>query len=121
MFWTSSVSTSSHPSFIFFSSRGRHTRFDCDWSSDVCSSDLAAHWLCLVFIHQLMDRRDIGRPRMPCSPGLDEKAHEGFFAPGVEGLAAKEGIDAQGPANHLTFFHRKIDFSATGITQNREI
>src|SRR2546430_10947276 len=27
---------------IFFSSRRRHTRFDCDWSSDVCSSDLKA-------------------------------------------------------------------------------
>src|SRR2546427_3938900 len=25
---------------FFFSSRRRHTRFDCDWSSDVCSSDL---------------------------------------------------------------------------------
>src|SRR5256886_9405274 len=25
---------------MFFSSRRRHTRFDCDWSSDVCSSDL---------------------------------------------------------------------------------
>src|SRR6266567_6210936 len=28
--------------FFFFSSRRRHTRFDCDWSSDVCSSDLPA-------------------------------------------------------------------------------
>src|SRR2546430_3188657 len=28
--------------FFFFSSRRRHTRFDCDWSSDVCSSDLKA-------------------------------------------------------------------------------
>src|SRR2546430_12969572 len=27
-------------SFFFFSSRRRHTIFDCDWSSDVCSSDL---------------------------------------------------------------------------------
>src|SRR2546427_7835427 len=27
-------------SCFFFSSRRRHTRFDCDWSSDVCSSDL---------------------------------------------------------------------------------
>src|SRR6478736_4544630 len=27
---------------FFFSSRRRHTRFDCDWSSDVCSSDLGA-------------------------------------------------------------------------------
>src|SRR5688572_29252802 len=26
-------------SVFFFSSRRRHTRFDCDWSSDVCSSD----------------------------------------------------------------------------------
>src|SRR6266480_1687711 len=27
--------------FFFFSSRRRHTRLTCDWSSDVCSSDLA--------------------------------------------------------------------------------
>src|SRR2546430_3739860 len=33
-FWCSDL-------FFFFSSRRRHTRFDCDWSSDVCSSDLA--------------------------------------------------------------------------------
>src|SRR2546430_12662685 len=37
-------------SIFFFSSRRRHTRFDCDWSSDVCSSDLlevikSADWL----------------------------------------------------------------------------
>src|SRR2546430_16053511 len=30
--------------FFFFSSRRRHTRFDCDWSSDVCSSDLDQGW-----------------------------------------------------------------------------
>src|SRR2546430_1134557 len=29
-----------YDNFFFFSSRRRHTRFDCDWSSDVCSSDL---------------------------------------------------------------------------------
>src|SRR5256886_12304795 len=34
--------TSERDSF-FFSSRRRHTRFDCDWSSDVCSSDLAIY------------------------------------------------------------------------------
>src|SRR5579859_6066893 len=34
--------------FFFFSSRRRHTRFDCDWSSDVCSSDLIA----LTHAHQ---------------------------------------------------------------------
>src|SRR5207237_5803407 len=26
---------------FFFSSRRRHTRFKCDWSSEVCSSDLS--------------------------------------------------------------------------------
>src|SRR2546429_4483714 len=29
--------------FFFFSSRRRHTRCSRDWSSDVCSSDLAAY------------------------------------------------------------------------------
>src|SRR6266481_7678435 len=29
---------------FFFSSRRRHTRWNCDWSSDVCSSDLG-DWL----------------------------------------------------------------------------
>src|SRR5260370_41998496 len=29
--------------FFFFSSRRRHTRFKCDWSSDVCSSDLSKY------------------------------------------------------------------------------
>src|SRR5688572_1559367 len=33
--------TKGKPTF-FFSSRRRHTSFDCDWSSDVCSSDLDA-------------------------------------------------------------------------------
>src|SRR5437870_7825069 len=31
----------SWPFFFFFSSRRRHTRWPRDWSSDVCSSDLA--------------------------------------------------------------------------------
>src|SRR6266480_6151312 len=31
--------------FFFFSSRRRHTRLTCDWSSDVCSSDLVARGL----------------------------------------------------------------------------
>src|SRR2546430_7682496 len=39
--------------FFFFSSRRRHTRFDCDWSSDVCSSDLAL----------VLERRDLDAVR----------------------------------------------------------
>src|SRR2546430_8778251 len=37
---------------FFFSSRRRHTRFDCDWSSDVCSSDL-------IMVEELVDAREI--------------------------------------------------------------
>src|SRR5207237_2965537 len=40
--------------YIFvFSSRRRHTRFKCDWSSDVCSSDLLpaeGDELCVGFV-----------------------------------------------------------------------
>src|SRR5690242_21376477 len=35
--WTTRVLECSN---FFFSSRRRHTRLTCDWSSDVCSSDL---------------------------------------------------------------------------------
>src|SRR5260221_9698814 len=35
-----SILTVSYFVFFFFSSRRRHTRSLCDWSSDVCSSDL---------------------------------------------------------------------------------
>src|SRR3712207_8316265 len=34
----------SYCGYFFFSSRRRHTRYWRDWSSDVCSSDLAAGW-----------------------------------------------------------------------------
>src|SRR5260370_22217747 len=40
---------------FFFSSRRRHTRFKCDWSSDVCSSDLYP--------------ATFGRRDCPCCPG----------------------------------------------------
>src|SRR5256886_9784910 len=40
--WYKSIDSPSVMLF-FFSSRRRHTRFDCDWSSDVCSSDLTFH------------------------------------------------------------------------------
>src|SRR6266480_8113369 len=35
--------------FFFFSSRRRHTRLTCDWSSDVCSSDLLQRDRCDLF------------------------------------------------------------------------
>src|SRR2546427_1148131 len=45
--------------FFFFSSRRRHTRFDCDWSSDVCSSDLVL--ICTLEDGRLFVYRDVRR------------------------------------------------------------
>src|SRR5438034_166751 len=50
---------------FFFSSRRRHTRSLCDWSSDVCSSDLAA-----ALLSAADDRRAaIGRRRVAGGAG----------------------------------------------------
>src|SRR5436305_11488385 len=38
--------------FFFFSSRRRHTRCGRDWSSDVCSSDLATPWSAALGVRQ---------------------------------------------------------------------
>src|SRR6266481_6394304 len=46
--------------FFFFSSRRRHTRWNCDWSSDVCSSDLQgreAKTTTASISHAALDRR----------------------------------------------------------------
>src|SRR6266496_4888492 len=43
--------------FFFFSSRRRHTRSLRDWSSDVCSSDLFAGFLPIVFAHTAVPAR----------------------------------------------------------------
>src|SRR2546430_3036912 len=53
-------------SSFFFSSRRRHTRFDCDWSSDVCSSDLVITYLERVVTagHNALYRAR-GKPRTP--------------------------------------------------------
>src|SRR2546430_12225751 len=62
--------------FFFFSSRRRHTRFDCDWSSDVCSSDLV-----------LVDRH----PVYSCSMLAVEA--EGHEITSIEGLGTPERMN----------------------------
>src|SRR5260221_6386291 len=42
--------------FFFFSSRRRHTRSLCDWSSDVCSSDLVFTGAVLYALAPLLQR-----------------------------------------------------------------
>src|SRR5690348_17359064 len=46
--------------FFFFSSRRRHTRWTGDWSSDVCSSDLASTCSGIVLTASVMMKRGLG-------------------------------------------------------------
>src|SRR2546430_8832541 len=57
---------------FFFSSRRRHTRFDCDWSSDVCSSDLRK----LGQVGKLPDPQRPGLRQAKAEPAI--RAREGL-------------------------------------------
>src|SRR5215204_6207298 len=46
--------------FFFFSSRRRHTRSLCDWSSDVCSSDLHVDRAAVLHERHVFLRHDLG-------------------------------------------------------------
>src|SRR6266480_5158814 len=80
--------------FFFFSSRRRHTRLTCDWSSDVCSSDLADGGLAPRAAEQRMvevrERALVGvRGQVAAQPrllGRAGRARDGrALAVGVEG------------------------------------
>src|SRR6266568_3540166 len=61
---------------FFFSSRRRHTRWNCDWSSDVCSSDLP-----LILRVVAAGVAAPGRSGLGCDPGWPEDATEGSEVP----------------------------------------
>src|SRR2546430_8747403 len=68
--------------FFFFSSRRRHTRFDCDWSSDVCSSDLPG-------AHAARTRRHPARVR---APGQESSGGAAGFAPLMPAASEKRAF-----------------------------
>src|SRR5882762_7913651 len=80
--------------FFFFSSRRRHTRFKCDWSSDVCSSDLGGGGG-LSFLDVPL-RKD---PAVARSGGLDEEV-AGSFARRLEddGSSMRRAVQSGGPS-----------------------
>src|SRR5205085_6477408 len=65
--------------FFFFSSRRRHTRFDCDWSSDVCSSDLyiiEVHFDTEVLYYIKIQSMEIGKNLQATSQRIDIDGEE---------------------------------------------
>src|SRR2546430_12750668 len=84
------ISSSGGIFLFFFSSRRRHTRFDCDWSSDVCSSDLAH--LAKVG-DQINTRIELDMQRQPTAPKIDIPLFDfsKLFGSGQKALKPKEG------------------------------
>src|SRR2546430_11068130 len=84
---------------FFFSSRRRHTRFDCDWSSDVCSSDLHITFDIHRALVQTIDFGDPGgqRLQMPLLEGkqLARNGADVFFIGGVDPLAPLPSLPIQ--------------------------
>src|SRR6266480_4613335 len=81
---------------FFFSSRRRHTRLTCDWSSDVCSSDLA-HALglpCVTGIKGIeITENGAGSPGSARARREDGGTEEVFDLPLPAVISVKEGIN----------------------------
>src|SRR5256886_4732727 len=99
--------------FVFFSSRRRHTRFDCDWSSDVCSSDLPK-----PVLNQPVDGRFKGKPfRRKSKVGIEPIVRSRWIgqAPGRLELLELQCVafgENQGP---LQFVRQLAHVSRPGI------
>src|SRR5689334_24347763 len=78
------VIASSH---FFFSSRIRHTSWNCDWSSDVCSSDLSSAAALRGLVEPGRDRLGVGE----VGPGAGPRPHVGQPGRGWFRLGAGAG------------------------------
>src|SRR5689334_23849760 len=91
--------------FFFFSSRRRHTRWNCDWSSDVCSSDLI-----LLRSTKLLCASQ-GRNRDP--------ARAGFFMPRIGPSPLSPAKRAKRPcARNVLVSTRHIDRKSTRLNSS---
>src|SRR2546427_3399018 len=98
--------------FFFFSSRRRHTRFDCDWSSDVCSSDLSLRRRVSAADHG----KRWGRKELRVAGNIEQSRRIGDFQEllGVFGVGKGEH-PVLGPGSP---FERFFDFGAAVSLEN---
>src|SRR5256886_11333201 len=82
---------------FFFSSRRRHTIFDCDWSSDVCSSDLAA----------ALPRLPHGRDGLPRTVRDGEEAEIG----GGDLALSRDAVFQDRKSTRLNSSHSQISYA----------
>src|SRR5438093_9055212 len=103
--------------FFFFSSRRRHTRLVSDWSSDVCSSDLAKAREMVVRAAERAASLGANAEAQRAYERAIELADEPLLRAGFEeraGLMAQTGVRPDEAAAH---YQRAIDlFEAGGAT-----
>src|SRR5688572_31300585 len=87
--------------FFFFSSRRRHTRFDCDWSSDVCSSDLLRERVQREMRKADLDRRLDDFAHRLHALGVSAKTRQPA-RPGPTPVAVHDDGDVSGQISHYT-------------------
>src|SRR6266567_7610341 len=82
--------------FFFFSSRRRHTRFDCDWSSDVCSSDLRVRGRkAVVAVGTAVTHEAAGPARVRREPRqARSRARVAQILAAADGILSQEGFEA---------------------------
>src|SRR5690606_39293138 len=80
---------------FFFSSRRRHTRFSRDWSSDVCSSDLAVSPRNGQRLHS--DRGLAPADKRCIETSLAQVQN---FAISLDGFGTGEGVSRKRPFGH---------------------
>src|SRR5688572_31202092 len=98
--------------FFFFSSRRRHTRFDCDWSSDVCSSDLQAI--------RVAEQRTSGEIRVSVAPlfwgNVKKAADNAFVRMGM--TVTKERKDRK--STRLNSSHSQISYAVFCLKKKKK-
>src|SRR5256886_6001938 len=99
---------------FFISRRRRHTRFDCDWSSDVCSSDLVRQPLVLT-PEQQSDRAHL-RLREQLRRGLARTLPVAFGA----ALPRREPDDVDRKSTRLNSSHSQISYAVFCLKKKKK-
>src|SRR5438034_7205655 len=104
---------------FFFSSRRRHTRSLCDWSSDVCSSDLSAGGSYTVTLTVTDNQGAQNSVTHPVAPSQPNQAPTAAFTASCSALTCSFTDQSSDPDGTIATWRWDFgDGSAAGTTRN---